>query len=196
LKDEESMSARTRTLLLLLSFLVPPSLLHADGGAVRLVQQQGGYRIAVFTSPVPFRAGPVDVSVLVQDAGTHQPIPDAQVTITLIPRQRPTERITHTATSEAATNKLFRAAVFDLPEPGWWEVEVAVDGKGGPARVHFSLEAGAPPPRWLAVWPWAAWPAAIVVLFCVHQVLLRRRVRHTDCMQKSQQTTARPRALP
>ncbi len=50
--------------------LHPSSLARADGGAVRLRQRSGGYQIAVFTEPTPLRAGPVDVSVLVQDAET------------------------------------------------------------------------------------------------------------------------------
>ncbi len=45
------------------------SAVFGDGGAVRFSGQQGDWRITVFTSPTPLRAGPVDVSVLVQDAG-------------------------------------------------------------------------------------------------------------------------------
>ena len=43
----------------------------------------GGYQIAVFTSPTPFRAGPVDFSVLVQDAASEECVPEAQVTVCL-----------------------------------------------------------------------------------------------------------------
>ena len=67
--------------LLLFLILHPSSLARADGGAVRLRQRAGGYQIAVFTSPTPFRAGPVDVSVLVQDAATGECVPEAQVTV-------------------------------------------------------------------------------------------------------------------
>src|SRR3954468_10866690 len=93
-------------LLLLTSF----SSVRADGGTVRLSQRQGGYQITVFTAPTPFRAGPVDVSVLVQDARTGQPVPQAEVAIRAAPRGRPSEAILQPATVEAATNKLFRAA--------------------------------------------------------------------------------------
>ena len=44
-----------------------------DGGTVRLSRCEGDYRISVFTAPTPFRAGPVDISVLVQDAATGEP---------------------------------------------------------------------------------------------------------------------------
>jgi hypothetical protein len=46
----------------------------ADGGRVVVVERQGDYRISVFTSPEPLRAGPIDISVLLQDAETGQPI--------------------------------------------------------------------------------------------------------------------------
>ena len=48
---------------------------RGDGGTVRLSRCEGGLRITVFTAPTPFRAGPVDISVLVQDAVTGEPDP-------------------------------------------------------------------------------------------------------------------------
>ena len=53
------------TLAILSSLIVhSSSLARADGGAVRLRQRAGGYQIAVFTSPTPFRAGPVDLALI------------------------------------------------------------------------------------------------------------------------------------
>jgi hypothetical protein len=151
------------------------SSVRADGGTVRLSQRQGDYRITVFTTPTPFRAGPVDISVLVQDAVTGRPLPEAQVTIRATPRDHLGNAILRSATSEAATNKLFRAAVFELPEPGWWEVEVAVESARGEARVRFEVEAAEAAPPWPSLWPWLAWPVAAVLLFGVHQWLVRRK---------------------
>jgi hypothetical protein len=162
-------------MLAVLSPLVlhPSSPARADGGAVRLRERAGGYQIAVFTSPTPFRVGPVDVSVLVQDAATGECVPEAQVAMCLkAPRAGRT--IECQATRGSATNKLFHAAVFELPEPGWWDVEVAVDGPHGPALLRFGVEADGPAPRWLALWPWFTWPALVVALFGLHQVLIRR----------------------
>ena len=79
------------------------------------------------------------------------------------------------ASTAAATNKLFRAAVFELPEPGWWDVEVVVEGPYGPVFLHFEVKADEPLPRWLELWPWFAWPALAVAFFGLHQVLIRRR---------------------
>jgi hypothetical protein len=150
-------------------------VLRADGGAVQLSEQTGAYRFTVFTSPTPFRAGPVDVSVLVQDVATGECVTEARVTVRLTAHGAG-EVLEYLATAEAATNQLFRAAEFRLPEPGWWDVEVAVEGPHGPAVVRFAVEADEPPPPWLKLWPWFAWPAVAVALFGLHQILVRRSV--------------------
>src|ERR1700722_16170868 len=105
----------------LLAGLLSPQVL-ADGGTLRLRGRVGNYQIAVFTSPAVFRAGPVDVSVFVQDAATREHIPQAQVTVRLIAQDEPSLEIKHPATVGAATNKLFHAAEFELPRSGHWDV--------------------------------------------------------------------------
>ena len=66
-----------RALLLLL--LLVPHLAFADGGAILTRQTINDLDVTVFAAPLPLRAGPVDVSVLVQDAKTTKPLLDAQV---------------------------------------------------------------------------------------------------------------------
>jgi hypothetical protein len=162
-------------LLLVSSFILhPSSFAEADGGTVRLREQAGAYQVTVFTSPTPFRAGPVDISVLVLDASTGECVPEARVTVRLMARGTG-DVLEYPATTEAATNKLFHAASFHLPEPGWWDVEVAVEGPHGPALLRFGVQADEPPPRWLELWPWFAWPALAVAFFGFHQVLVRRK---------------------
>jgi len=142
---------------------------------MRLTERAGAYQITVFTSPTPFRCGPVDISVLVQDPATGAVVSDVEVEIQMTPREQPSEELRYPATTEAATNKLFRAVQFELPQPGWWAVEVTVEGTRGPGRIHFELEAAPPIPRWIALWPWFTWPLLAIALFSVHQVLTRRR---------------------
>jgi hypothetical protein len=179
MKDEYGMTNIKPLICLLLAssfILLPSSFLRADGGTVRLSERSGGYRITVFTEPTPLRAGPVDVSVLVQDAATGQAVPGAQVTIRAAPAGRWGEATAYPATTESATNKLLRAAHFELPEAGPWELEVVVEGPLGPARVRCAVDVAEPPPQWLSFWPWVAWPALVVLLFGVHQLLVRRAV--------------------
>ena len=58
-----------RALMILATLLVPLSA-RADGGLARLVVDSGEFRLTVFSSPTPLRAGPVDLSVMVQDRET------------------------------------------------------------------------------------------------------------------------------
>jgi hypothetical protein len=144
----------------------------ADMGRLVLSEQQGDSRISVFTSPDPLRAGPIDISVLLQHSETGQPIDDADVNLRIISGDG-RDTIHAVATQAAATNKLLRAAVLELPSPGSWEVEINYITDHKPARqVRFTMQVG----QWFAVWPWVSWPAAVVLLFGAHRWLVARRV--------------------
>jgi hypothetical protein len=147
----------------------------ADGGSVCLSGKRGSYQITVFAAPTPFRAGPVDMSVLVQDASTGGPITQVEVTVRMTKSGR--LALEYPATSESATNKLLQAAQFELPEPGRWAVEVQVQGSTGRAVIGGELEAAGPSPRWLEIWPWLGWPALVVALFGIRQVFGQRTGR-------------------
>jgi hypothetical protein len=164
-----------RTLLVVVFLFQPLAALHADGGTVRFSERRGDYRITVFTSPTPLRAGPVDVSVFVQDAATSEPISDAEITVRALPRERPEAAIQQPATTEAATNKLYQSALFDLPDAGWWDVTIIVEGLRELVEVHFQMEADQPLPRVWEMMPWIAWPAVVVLLFFVHKWLVQRK---------------------
>jgi hypothetical protein len=159
-----------------LFIVCPSSFVKADGGAMRLRERAGNYQITVFTSPTPLRVGPVDISVLAQDATSGNWVPDMRVTVRLMARGTH-QTLEYQATTEAATNKLLQSAVFQLPEAGLWDVEAALDGPRGHASVFFEVDAAEPPPRWLEMWPWFTWPALLVTLFGIHQVLVQRKVR-------------------
>ena len=175
------MNKRMRSIIYLVlvsSFLLhPSSFVRADGGTIRLSEQKGNYRITVFTTPTPLRAGPVDISVFVQDAATGEPVSEVEVTIEAVQRGEPGVTLCHRATIEAATNKLYHAATFNLPEPGWYSLEVSIDGALGEAQVGFEVEAAEPLPPWLAMLPWVGWPVVAILLFSIHQFLVRWRSR-------------------
>lgn len=147
---------------------------HADAGLLRVSERQHGVRVTVFTAPTPLRVGAVDVSVLVQDAATGAVV-DSSVIVRAWPRGREREAMRCAATPEAATNKLFRAAVFELPEPGWWDVEVRADGLQEPVTVLFGMEVAGPLPAWHSLAPWVGWPTLVVAGFVAHQCLVRRK---------------------
>jgi hypothetical protein len=147
----------------------------ADGGAVRLFERVGNYQIAVFTAPTPLRAGPVDVSVLVQNADNNESMSGAQVTIRATQQDEPGVTVSHLATIDAATNKLFQAAILDLSAAGRWELEVSVDGPLGTAQARTEVEVAEPLPPYLALWPWVSWPIVPILLFAIYRRFVRRR---------------------
>ena len=148
---------------------------RGDGGTLRHWERQGAYEIAVFSAPNPFVAGPVDISVLVLDSTSGEPVPDAKVSVKVAPLGRPGDGVLHPATTTAATNKLLYAAVFELPEPGVWAVEVEIKGVKDNAQVRLKLEAADGPPHWLALWPWVCWPVPMILLYGLHQYMVWRK---------------------
>lgn len=150
---------------------------RGDGGTLRMSQCAGEYRISIFTSPTPVRTGPLDISVFVQTAESGASLPDVNVIVTLTPVDAPASRpMRQVATSDAATNKLLKAAIFELPTPGRWQVDVAVqeEGQGARARVGFESVAAKGPGSWPALWPWFVCPAPLILLFVIHQWLVCR----------------------
>ncbi len=143
--------------------------LHADGGAIRLSERRGGFRISAFTSPTPPRAGLVDISVFVQDAATGEPIAERAIEVCATQRTHPQDAIRLSATTAAATNKLFQAAVFELPESGWWDVTLHIEGLSDPVEVSFEMLLDEPLPRLWEIMPWIAWPIVPILCFLLYQ---------------------------
>jgi hypothetical protein len=155
------------------------SATHArgDGGRVQLLEQHGDYEIAVFAAPNPPRAGPVDISVLVQDVGSKEPVTNADVAVTLTAVRPSGTTITAVATRDAATNKLLQSAIVELPHEGEWQVRVSTAVGGREIESRFEFEAGPAMTGWLAQWAWFGWPVLVVALFGVHRYRVARARR-------------------
>jgi hypothetical protein len=83
------------------------------------------------------------------------------------------------ATAEAATNKLFKSALFNLPYAGRWRARVLLDSEKLPAEpaVEFEVSLASPLPPWIVLAPWIGWPIGVMALFCIHQWLVSRKQR-------------------
>ncbi|QDU28231.1 hypothetical protein ETAA8_33310 [Anatilimnocola aggregata] len=163
---------RTNLSLLIVTSLTMlcPHMASADGGTVRLLERRGSQTITVFTSPAPLRAGIIDVSVLVQDQTGTVAMREVAIEVVAQPRDHSGPIIRLPATTDAATNKLLRAAKFNLPHSGWWQVEVVMHSPNQPTeRFHFDVEVAPAQPRWVTFWPWFTWPILAIVLFAWHQ---------------------------
>lgn len=185
--------ARSRPILIAAMALgiAPPA--PGDGGTVRASERVGPYLVSAFTSPTPLRTGPVDVSVLVQDAASREPVPDAVVWVRAVARDRPNRSLAKRATADQATNKLFRAALLELPEPGVWDVEVRVTGPGEPAAVRFAAEVGEPLPAVSEFAAWVALPCVAAAAFAAHRLLVRRKARHSPAVAAGRPDSRRNR---
>jgi hypothetical protein len=151
---------------------VLPGTVRADLGQVRLSGSAGPYRVTVLTTPTPLYAGPVEISVFVQDAETLEPVNDATLEVVLA-------RADHEHRSEGRAH--LRAA-YDLdavgphyvvrsvlPQAGRWDIGIHFVGPAGEGSVSCDFDAAPAPPRWQALWPWISWPLVVILLFLVSE---------------------------
>lgn len=148
---------------------------HADGGTVQFEKSAGPFVITVFTTPSPLRAGPVDLSLMIQSRDSQQPVLDCQVFVQL--RKEGATSIRSAATHEAAQNKLLYAAPVKVPEPGLWELEAAIQHGDDSINVAGEISVAPANPVLLVYWRSLALPPLFIALFAVNQWLKRRRVK-------------------
>lgn len=177
----------SRARVLLPTFLLSLAALssaRADGGAVLSQQIVGPYRVTLFGSPSPLRAGPADLSVMLQDAKTGAPVLDQQVTVQVqavaaaakseawVPPccSMKTTVAAVPATHDAAQNKLLYAANVLLPASGPHEIVVRL----GDARFQTTANIAPPAPPLTAYWAYLAAPPVIIAGFALNQRLRRR----------------------
>lgn len=158
---------------ILVAALLLPGFAHGDGGVVRLRQSAGDWSVTLFSAE-PLRAGPADLSVMVQEGDGGAVRLDGEVELRLWPPGGGEPR-TVAATRQAATNKLLRAAFVDLDRDGLWLVEVILRRDGDTAVVAGELPVAAAAPRLAALWDVLLLPPAVVLLFALARLLERRR---------------------
>ena len=157
-----------RRIVVALTLLVATRAL-GDGGAVQVRQADGPFVVTIFTAPTPLRAGPVDISVLVQTRDGNQPVLDAQVFVTLKSSTGDPPAIETAATRQQATNKLLFATVVNLPFAGPWDLRVTVRRGQEAAEVSCEVAVAAALPPLLSHWPYLAFPPVAVLIFTLHQ---------------------------
>lgn len=181
-----------RRLLTAALFLACSALLRADGGIMIGQIDREGLRVTVFASPVPVRAGPLDVTFLVQEIPSNQPVTDASIVCSvrkLSPASPNPVRLPAWCSSIApgtrvsvttahSSNKLLSGVYLPVPEAGSWELVVEVTR--GPTRFTASLPVNvAAPQQPLSTW-WpliALVPAAILLYLWRSFLLCPRKTR-------------------
>ena len=160
-------------LLTALLLLVCAVLLKADGGIVQFRKTAGPFVVTLFSSSVPLRAGPADLSVLVEFAQSRAPVLDATVSLHL--RNKTGRELAAVATREQATNKLLYAALPSISEPGTWDVEVTISRGAAHAQASGAIQVLAGPPAILHYWPYFAIVPCLIGLFILNQYLKTRK---------------------
>jgi hypothetical protein len=146
-----------------------PFPLWADGGVIQFRQNAGSLIVTLFSTPVPLRAGAADLSVLVEDAATHDTVLDATVRLILKADHR--SALTVEATRAEATNKLLYAARPVLDEAGLWQTTIQVQRGGANVEVQGTMEVLPKLPAVIVYWPYFVAVPVAIVLFTLNQRL-------------------------
>jgi hypothetical protein len=146
----------------------------ADGGTLQLVQTAGPFVVTVFTTPTPLRAGPVDISVMVQNQLDQKPVLDGQVLVEL--QGEGGLVLKAQAVRGQAQNNLLYASLIKIPEPGRWALSVTISRGQDSAKVFGSITVGSAKGFMLSYWRSLALPSIIIVLFVLNQWLKRRGI--------------------
>jgi hypothetical protein len=146
----------------------------ADGGTVQMRKETGAVVITVFTSPAPLVAGPVDISVLVQNRNGLGPVLDADVSM-LLRREGSATEVWARATREQAQNKMLYAAPVILAQSGKWHVSVTTLHE--PSRAEIAGDIEVKPGRVMAgsYWSYIAFPPLMIVVIMIRECLIRRK---------------------
>jgi hypothetical protein len=146
---------------------------QADGGVVIFQRTSPPFIITLFSTEMPLRPGPADLSVLVEGTYEHSPVLDAQVLIEL---EHEAGMIIRTeATRSQARNKLLYCSLIDVPLSGQWKMRVHVVHGNNAAEMLSNLVVAAPQPVLVSYWKLFAVPPVTIVLFIINQWLRRRR---------------------
>jgi len=142
-----------------------------DGGRLRVYEDAGEFRIAIFTSPEPLAAGRADVSVLVQDRASGEAVLDADVTLELL---GPGGTASVVTAGRHARNRLFYGSDVELA-PGEWIATARVRRGASEAVVRASFDVR-DSRRALrgAAWPYLSIPPFAVALYAANRGLRNR----------------------
>jgi hypothetical protein len=158
-------------ILILLPTLV--GIARADSGVVMCQRTSEPFAITVFSTEMPLRPGPADLSVLLEQADEHSPILDGEVFFELTHETGMSIRAE--ATRSQARNKLLYCSLIDLPLAGHWKMIVRARRGNDRAEVLQDLSVAAPQPLLLSYWKLIAFPPTVIILFVMNQCLRGRR---------------------
>ena len=129
-------------LLALLLIGLPPPAAYANG-AVRIIADDraaGPYLLRVGIAPAEPVVGLLHISVLVQQAGTEQPLSGAAVRLRAAGPPESAGAVSADALGTAQTPHIYEGNL-ELDAAGAWTLTVAVDAEPGAAMLELPLQA-------------------------------------------------------
>jgi hypothetical protein len=173
-----------------LTFLSALASALADGGVIVGRTTAEGWQVTLFAAPAPLRAGPGDVTVLVQDAATGSPVLDAEVTVgwTATQPAASTDWLPPCCTMDTAPgqqaarrghsqNKLLYGAIVPMRAAGPGQLAVSIRAGDRALDWTVPIEVARPQAPLLTYWPLVALPVGAVGIFSLHQRLSRRKTQ-------------------
>ena len=181
---------RTALIFFVILFLARTS--RADGGAIQFQGDTGPFHLTVFTLPPILSAGPVDISVLVQDRSKLNPLLDANVTLDLTAMTSGGRTVKDAWSppacllNEAAIlngvpaklyhgeNRLLYGALVHIPHSGAWQLRVNIKRADEKESIDTLLEVNPPAAPPLAYWHLFILPPLGILGFLLNQKARRR----------------------
>lgn len=157
----------------------PPAM--ADTGQLQASEISGPFGINLYTSPVPLRAGEVEISALVTNAEDGAPALGAVVTMEL---RREGADAASSAKLEASRggDGLRYFVTTKVQNPGRWAIRVEVANSLGEGSLLKTVQVDAALPMYITLWPALVFPPVVIALFVLNQ-RLRVRMRRGNRIQ-------------
>jgi hypothetical protein len=128
------------TALILMAILAGRVEAHTAGKMQLSAAPAGPYKMTVWTSPEPATLDELHVALAVVLAEDASPVLDADVIVQLVPADG-SPALKEPATTEDSENKFLYEAIFDPPNPGFYQVDIQVTGSDGDTGdASFELE--------------------------------------------------------
>jgi hypothetical protein len=164
---------------------IPLSAL-ADGGTLVARRDTPAGTVSVFAAPAPLRAGPVDFSVLLQDRESTVVL-DAEVDLAWVPPAETPDGPQwlppccsmdkaegwRRATRAHSQNKLLQSVIVPVKTRGPSQVAIRIRHRGVETVEIVNLNVGPPRAPAAAYWPWLAFPALAIGVFCLRERLAK-----------------------
>ncbi|MEX1120120.1 MAG: hypothetical protein WEB60_15140 [Terrimicrobiaceae bacterium] len=154
-----------------------------DGGVLIGKEDWGTLKASVFGSPAPLRAGPADISLLLQADG--KPALTANVSFRWTSLSEGKEWLppccSMTSDQEVlpavlghSGNRLLYSAMLPIKSSGDGRLDIQVEYDGQTHHASFELSAAPPPAPTTRYWPWLAMTPLAILGFVIHQKISRR----------------------